>query len=216
MTSRRTFLAALLAALGTRSAGAQTGDTGVLVAAMQRGGLVVFMRHAATVATQVDTGRLGDRAGQRNLSDEGRQQARDLGDAFRALRIPLDEILASPVFRSRDTAELAFGADRIRVTTDLVADDYTDNVGAMVAATRRLLITAPPAGRNRLLIGHRIPLQMVTGRSYSDAELPEGGMALFTPGGAQPRLFGTLSAAALIGYARRASTLQTPPPRAAI
>lgn len=214
--NRRSFLASVLAAAVARHARAQTADAGALVAAMQRGGLVIFMRHAATVATQIDTGRLGDRAGQRNLSDQGRQQARDLGEAFRALRIPLDEILASPVFRSRDTAELAFGADRIRVTAELVADDYTDNVGAMVAATRRLLTTPPPTGRNRLLIGHRIPLQMVTNRSYSDAELPEGGMALFTPGGGQPRLLGTLSAGALIGYARRASRLQMPAPRDAM
>ena len=98
--------------------------------------------------SQVDTGRLGDRAGQRNLSPEGIEQARTLGEAFRALEIPLDRILASPVFRARDTAELAFGADEIEVTTDLVADDYAGGeIRRMLEATDRLLATPPPPAR---------------------------------------------------------------------
>src|SRR5688500_8213984 len=72
---------------------AQTGAE-ILVAAMQDGGKVIYMRHAATNQNEVDTGRLGDRAGQRNLSAAGIAQAKALGDAFRSLNIPLGEILA--------------------------------------------------------------------------------------------------------------------------
>ena len=104
-------------------AGAQS-EAEILIAAMQDGGKVIYLRHAATNQDEIDTGRLGNRPGQRNLSTTGVQQARDLGRAFRTLRIPLDDILASPVFRARDTAELAFGANRITVTMDLVADEY--------------------------------------------------------------------------------------------
>ena len=96
----------------------------VLVAAIQDGGKVIYLRHAATNQREVDTGRLGDRSGQRNLSADGIRQAERLGHALRALRVPLNEILASPVFRARDTAELAFGEDQIKVTMDLVADEY--------------------------------------------------------------------------------------------
>jgi hypothetical protein len=86
----------------------------------------------------------------------------------------------------------------------------------MVAATRRLLVTPPPAGTNRLLVGHRIPLEMVTKRRYSDEALPEGAMALFAPGGAEPQLLGTVTAADLAAYARRASRLSIPAPRDAM
>ena len=173
----------------------------ILIAAMQDGGKVIFLRHAATNANEIDTGRLGDRAGQRNLSAAGIQQARGLGPAFRALRIPLDDILASPVFRARDTAELAFGADRITVTPDLVADDYAGlRVRAMLDATGRLLRTPPPPGTNRLLIGHRTPLEMVTGSRFPDTVLPEGAMAVFLPG-ATPRLLGTVTAERLLASA---------------
>jgi phosphohistidine phosphatase SixA len=175
-----------------------------LVNAMLMGGHVIFLRHAETVATQVDTGRLNDRAGQRNLSPAGIAQARELGRAFTALRIPLDEILASPVYRARDTAELAFGADRIRVSMDIVADDYAGgNTAPMVAATERLLRTPPRRGFNRLLIGHRTPLEMVTRQSFPDSILPEGAMAVFVPEGTGYRLLGTLTAAELSAAAPR-------------
>jgi phosphohistidine phosphatase SixA len=169
-----------------------------LMAAIQDGGKIIYLRHSTTVHTQVDTGRLGDRAGQRNLSPEGIGQARALGRALRSLRVPLNEILASPVFRARDTAELAFGEDSVKVTMDLVADDYAGGqVKAMVAATRRLLTEEPSPGHNRVLVGHRTPLEMVTGRRFPDDVLPEGAMAIFLPG-RDIQLLGTVTAERII------------------
>lgn len=179
-----------------RASAAQS-EAEILVAAMQDGGKVIYLRHGVTNPKEIDTGRLGDRAGQRNLSPAGAAQAKALGTAFRSLHIPMGQILASPVFRARDTAELAFGADRIEVTTDLVADDYAgSNLRAMLDATRRLLRTVTPPGDNRILIGHRAPLEMVLQRSFSDAVLPEGAMAVFLPRGIadEPRLLGIITA----------------------
>ena len=195
--SLRMILAGAVALALSALTGAQS-EAEILVAAMQDGGRVIYLRHAATNSNEIDTGRLGDRAGQRNLSKSGIQQARDLGSAFDRLGIPLSDILTSPVFRARDTAELAFGPDRITVTMDLVADDYAGGqLRAMLDATHRLLRTPPPAGTNRLLIGHRTPLQMVTGTRFPDTVLPEGALAVFQPG-PTPRLLGTVSAEQLI------------------
>lgn len=217
MTLRRRDLIAALALLAWRPAHARAQTGASLVAAMRAGGVVVFLRHAATVASQIDTGRLGDRGGQRNLSPAGIRQARELGAAFRALRIPIAEVLASPVFRARDTAELAFGAAAVRVTTDLVADEYAGGqVRQMVEATRRLLSTPPPARRTRLLVGHRTPLELATGRRFPDSILPEGALAVFEPRGGEARLLGTLTADGLAAQARLASRLQTPAPREAM
>ena len=164
---------------------------------MQDGGKVIYLRHAATNQKEVDTGRLGDRAGQRNLSAAGIAQARALGNAFRTLNIPMGEVLASPVFRARDTAELAFGTDRITITMDIVADDYAgSNLRAMLQATSRLLRAFTPPGDNRILVGHRTPLELVLKRSFPDSVLPEGAMAVFVPNGAasEPTLLGTITA----------------------
>lgn len=197
----RTLLTLLLAAALPHAATAQLSTEG-LIEAMQQGGTVIFLRHAATDESEIDTGRLGDRAGQRNLSSEGREQARALGRALRALGVPLDRILASPVFRSRDTAEIAFGPDEVEVTMDLVADDYAGTgLRRMLAATARLLAAEPPAGTNLLLTGHRTPLETVTGQPFPDSVLPEGAMAVFRPEDGGARLLGTLSAEELVGAA---------------
>ena len=194
------LLTAALALAGARPSAAQS-EAEILVAAMQDGNKVIYLRHAATNPNEVDTGRLGDRAGQRNLSAAGIAQAKALGNAFRTLNIPRGQILVSPVFRARDTGELMFGAGEIEVTMDLVADDYAGpSLRTMLAATRRLLRTVAPPGDNRILIGHRTPLELVLERSFPDAVLPEGGMAVFLPGGLalEPRLLGTISAERLI------------------
>jgi phosphohistidine phosphatase SixA len=170
-----------------------------LVAAMREGGKVVFLRHAATVQTQIDTGRLGDRAGQRNLSREGVEQARRIGNALRALDIRFHRILASPVFRAKDTAELAFGAGNFTESMEVVADDYAGGqVNFMVESTRRYLRTPQPAGSNLLLVGHRTPLEMVTRQRFPDTVLPEGAMAVFAAQGWEARLLGTIKAEELI------------------
>ena len=192
--TRRELLAApvLAGALAIIPRAFAQGSAATLVAAMKTGGTVIFLRHAATHQEQIDTGRLGDRAGQRNLSPAGIAQARELGRAFAALGIVLDPILASPVFRARDTAELAFGAARVQVSMAIVADDYTSDVNAMITASRQLLRTPPAAGKNVLLVGHRRPLELVTERQFPDTIMPEGAMAVFAPGGTEARLLGTM------------------------
>lgn len=170
-----------------------------LIGALRGGGLTVYMRHAITDRSQIDTGRLGDRAGQRNLSAAGRAQATRLGAAIRALAIPVGAVLASPVFRASDTAELAFGADQVRIEPFLTADDYTHDatlLAANIARTRVRLAEAPSRG-NDILVGHIVPLGMVLGRSLSQAEFPEGALALFRPG--TPAPIGILPAEAVIG-----------------
>ena len=193
-----TFGVALLPALARAQA-----TPAQLIAAMREGGKVVFLRHSTTVQEQVDTGRLGDRAGQRNLSPAGIEQARALGRALRALDIRFGRILASPVFRARDTAEFAFGPGSFMESMEVVADDYAGGrVDFMVDATRRLLRTPPEGGTNLLIVGHRTPLEMVTRQRFPDTVLPEGAMAVFMPMGNEAKLLGTLTAEQLIAASR--------------
>jgi phosphohistidine phosphatase SixA len=194
---RRLLLAApLLLARPARAETAQGAAAAALVAALRAGGVVVVLRHGITDRSQVDTGDLANRAGQRNLSEAGRAQSRRLGQAFAALSIPLGEVLTSPVFRARDTAELAFGA-RAVIEPLLTADDYTPDPAQLTRqiAWLRARMGRPSApGATDVLVGHIVPLGMALGRSLSQAEYPEGGLAIFAPGG---RLLGVLSAESL-------------------
>ncbi len=81
-------------------------------AALQRGGMVVIMRHAS--APGPEQGREGDPSGfvledcatQRNLSEHGREQATRLGEAMRAHHIVFARVMSSPWCRAKDTAIL--------------------------------------------------------------------------------------------------------------
>ncbi|MGG5819852.1 histidine phosphatase family protein [Falsiroseomonas sp. HW251] len=170
----------------------------LLVAALRAGDVVVVMRHGITDRSQVDNGDLPRREGQRNLSDAGRAQSIRTGRAVAALAIPLGEVLASPVFRARDTAELAFGA-RARIEPMLTADDYTPDPALL---RRRIAWLAVRSGRpsyagaTDILVGHVVPLGMMLGRPLAQEEFPEGGMAVFAPGGTG-RFLGVLDARTL-------------------
>jgi phosphohistidine phosphatase SixA len=157
-----------------------------LIERLRGGGFVIFLRHADTGGEPCDSGyRIGERSGQRNISAGGRRQAVEIGRRFEALGIPVEApVLTSPVFRARDTAELAFGAARVTVTDSLIADDYAGSRLSWMLGEHRRLFSSPPApGRNRVLVGHRGPVQMIVGRTVSGTRLPEGGALIIAPGG---------------------------------
>lgn len=152
------------------------------VGALRGGGYVLYMRHAITDRGQVDTGRLGDRAGQRNLSAAGIAQAQALSAAMAGLRIPLRHVRSSPVFRAADTAAIMARGAPVDVTMDLVADDYTADVPRAIATLREALATPPPPATNTLLVGHIHKFGPAAfGRILAQADFPEGAFAVVEP-----------------------------------
>ncbi len=83
--------------------------------ALRQGGHVLYIRHSLTTPGVGDPSgfKLADCATQRNLSDEGRAQARRMGEALRARKVPIGEVLSSPWCRCVETAELAFGRHKL-------------------------------------------------------------------------------------------------------
>ena len=129
-----------------------------LVAALQRGGNVIYFRHADTGPASPDppTADLTRCETQRNLNDNGRAQAQDIGRQFRRLRIPVGAVLSSQFCRCKETAQLAFGRFEVVPTLTGVAR------GPELAQARRsaseglrvLLSTVPPEGENTVLVSH--------------------------------------------------------------
>lgn len=75
-------------------------------------GAVLMFRHALAPGTFDPPGFvLGDCATQRNLSEQGREQARQIGAWFAARRLWPTRVRSSPWCRCMDTARLAFGDD---------------------------------------------------------------------------------------------------------
>lgn len=102
-------LAVLLAAF-TTCPPALAGDDW---AALKTGTAVLF-RHALAPGVGDPPGfQLDDCSTQRNLSDEGRAQARRLGQAFMAKRIRVGAVWSSQWCRTRETADIAFAQRRL-------------------------------------------------------------------------------------------------------
>lgn len=174
-----------------------------LVQRLRSGGLVLFFRHADTRGMPCDRSfQVGDRQGQRNLSEDGVLQSRRIGERLAALGIPVEApVLAGPVYRARDTAEAAFGAAAVKVTDSLLADDYAaGRIGWVLDEHRRLFSAPVPAGANRVLVGHRTPAILVLGHRVAGRAFPEGAALVLEPAAkGAPSLLGILELAPLPG-----------------
>jgi phosphohistidine phosphatase SixA len=146
-----------------------------LVDALRRGGYVIYFRHAATDQTQADTDtqNLENCQTQRNLNDQGRADARAIGQAFQALDIPVGPVWSSGYCRARDTAQLAFG--RAEITSGLTGFPSTLRE-ERIAALRRMLSTPPETGLNTVLVAHGFNIANTAGISIA-----EGEAAIFAP-----------------------------------
>ncbi len=153
-----------------------------LVAALQRGGHVIYFRHADTGPAYQEQGvDLANCATQRNLNDNGREEAELIGNALRRLAIPIGPVLTSEFCRCKDTARLAFG--RFDIEPGLTGVSRSPDAAARreqgAKALRALLATAPPPGNNSVLISHGFNLWDAEGFHLGT----QGEAAIYKPDG---------------------------------
>ena len=149
----------------------------VLLAELRKGGYIIYFRHTSTDFSRDDARSKSDEdcANQRPLTDKGREEARQIGAAFRELKIPVGKVLASPRCRTMETATLAFGrAERApEARGGPAAPDSPDRY----APLRKLLSTPPGAGANLVISSHGNPFYATAGAPY----LAEGEAAVVKP-----------------------------------
>lgn len=157
-------IAVLLLALSSGAAGGDevtlTGQA--LVEALRAGGFNIYFRHAATDWSQSDhIEKAGDWTScdpsrVRQLSEGGRQASRAVGEAMRALGIPVGQVLASPYCRTMETARL-LGLGEVEASTDIMnlrSAGYFGGREAVVQTARARLSRAPAPGTNTVLVAH--------------------------------------------------------------
>lgn len=177
-TLRRGVLAFVLIALLLPMAPAAAADE-ALWALLRGGGQIVLLRHAATDMQQRDQmgAPLADCSRQRNLTDDGREDSRLIGEAFRARGLPVGRVLSSAYCRCLDTARLAFG--RAEPWLALQQSLTDTEVQAQRAAEIRALAGVAPTGGNLILVSHQSLIRVVTGIQIAEGELliltPRGG-----------------------------------------
>ncbi len=153
-----------------------------LVEALRGGGYVIYFRHAATDPTPDDSNPvvLEDCTTQRNLSTAGQAQAREIGQAFQQLDIPVGQVLSSPFCRALDTVRLAFGkAEAEAVLENLETSANETERETRINGLRRLLAAPPDPGTNTILAGHGFNIN-----AAAQISIAEGEAAIFRPDGA--------------------------------
>ncbi|HEU4724380.1 MAG TPA: histidine phosphatase family protein [Candidatus Eisenbacteria bacterium] len=148
----------------------------ILVSLLRQGNFVLLVRHAATDWGQRDADivNFGDRAAQRNLSEVGRAQADSIGKASKALGLKIGAVYASPMYRCRDTAEIAFG--RADTTIDLFVKSKSSRDQRV-----KWLSTPLADGALLVLVSHQDPYIPLF--RFQRDQLKEGDALLIRPDG---------------------------------
>jgi phosphohistidine phosphatase SixA len=135
-------------------------------------GLVVLLRHAIAPGGGDPPGfRLGDCATQRNLSAEGRAQARAIGEQFIRRQIPVAGVQTSRWCRARETARLlGLGAVRERSALDSVFTAPPATAATRQRQAERIIRAHRGKPGALILVGHQANIVDLTGIAPASGE----------------------------------------------
>jgi len=153
---------------------------------LARPGAIVLIRHATAPGVGDPPGfRLGECSTQRNLSEEGRDEARRLGTRFRERGVPVGAVLTSQWCRTRETARLMFGDAAVRdePAFNSFFGQSAAQREAQVARAREVLARWKGPG-TLVVVTHQVNISALTGEGAASAEAvvvraqPDGALAV--------------------------------------
>jgi len=184
MPPLRVLVLSLLTGLAF-AAGAPLFSGKQLVAALQRGGYVILMRHASSPGSPPDPAQadVENIKHERQLDAGGRASAQAMGEAIRRLRIPVGEVLSSPAYRALETARLAQlpspqTFEELGETGKSMGRDQAGTRGAWI---RSRVSRGPKPGTNTVIITHYPNITDAFADQATD--LAEGEALIFRPDG---------------------------------
>jgi len=168
-SSRRRVVGACLAWPAVQAWAAADGDAAAL---LRDGGVVLALRHALAPGTfDPPQFKPGDCSTQRNLSEEGRAQARRIGQWFKARSLQPTRVRSSPWCRCIDTATLAFGtAEAWAALGSPRGASETTNAESLLALRRAVAQARVQHGRFEVWVTHNFVLSDLAGTGAASGE----------------------------------------------
>ena len=137
---------------------------------LSTGGYTVYVRHTHTDRIRGDTD-LTDCNKQRLLSEQGREEAKNINESFQQLNFPVGRLISTEYCRTKETTELAFHEDYEIISRNDLAAQLTTLLG-----------TPPATGTNTFIVAHIGTLEGATGiKTSRNIPFGEGDSIIFKP-----------------------------------
>jgi len=143
-----------------------------LINQLEEGGKLIFIRHAyAPGSGDPDNFNLNDCSTQRNLSNEGREQAKYIGEFFLKNKIKIDKVLSSEWCRCKETAKIAFKNFSTKsFLNSFYSSKYAKNKDKQVKELNNY-INKLKIDKNLILITHYVLISEVLNYGPSSGEI---------------------------------------------
>jgi phosphohistidine phosphatase SixA len=139
---------------------------------LKNGGNLIFIRHAyAPGGGDPDIFDINDCSTQRNLSEEGRKQAKNIGNYFKKNLIPIDIILSSEWCRCKETAQIAFEKYETKnFLNSFFSEKFSKNKTTQIKELKKY-IKKWDGNKNLVFITHYVVISEVLNYTPSSGEI---------------------------------------------
>ena len=139
---------------------------------LEDGGKLIFIRHAYAPGNgDPNNFNLNDCSTQRNLSKEGREQAKYIGKFFKKNNIQIDKVLSSEWCRCKETAKIAFeDFSTNNFLNSFYSSKYAKNKDKQIRALNDY-INKFQSDKNLILVTHYVLISEVLNYAPSSGEI---------------------------------------------
>ena len=143
-----------------------------LINQLEDGGKLIFIRHAyAPGSGDPENFNLNDCSTQRNLSNEGRNQAKNIGEFLKKNKIKIEKVISSEWCRCKDTSSLAFGSFETKnFLNSFYSSKFTKNKKSQMLDLREY-IKDFKSKKNLVLVTHYVVISEALNYAPSSGEI---------------------------------------------
>ena len=143
-----------------------------ILESLKEGGKIIFIRHAyAPGGGDPQNFNINDCSTQRNLSDEGINQSKLIGEFFKTNKIKIDKVLSSEWCRCKDTAKFAFNDfETFDALNSFFSAKFAKNEKKQIRDLKKF-INKWESSKNLVLVTHYVVISSMLNVATSSGEI---------------------------------------------
>ena len=143
-----------------------------ILESLKEGGKIIFIRHAyAPGGGDPENFNINDCSTQRNLSNEGINQSKLIGEFFKTKKIKIDKVLSSEWCRCKDTAKFAFNEfETFDALNSFFSAKFAKNEKKQIEELKNY-IKNWKSNKNLILVTHYVVISSMLNIAVSSGEI---------------------------------------------